>query len=547
MTAGSPTDTATRLPRMHRSRAGVAPGRRARPSPVFWTFLVTSIAAFMTSLDNLVVTMALPSIREHLGAGLEGLEWTVNAYTLTFAVLLLPGAALGDRLGRRRVFSAGLVIFTVASAAAALAPDIGTLIAARAVQGVGAALVLPLSMTILSAAVPPERRGAALGVWGGVSGLAVALGPLVGGAVTQGAAWQWIFWLNVPIGLVAIPLAMRTLAESRGPSRRLDGVGVGLVSVGLLGIVLGLVRGQGHGWTSTSVVASLLLGAVGLVAFVTWEARLARPGSTRSPMLPLGLFRRRGFAAVNATALLFSFGMFGAIFLLSQYLQNVLGYSPLGAGLRTLPWTAMPLLIAPIAGPLSDRIGGRPLLVSGMTMMAGALLWMRLVITPTMSFGTMVLPFVLAGIGMSLFFVPVANVVLGSVDPQHEGLASGTNNAIREVGGVFGIAVLSSVFAAAGGYANAVSFTSGIHPALVVATIVVAVGAVTSMFIPGLGSRAGAPHITAGGTTTAVTPAGDATAGHATAGHATADSAGNRSGRTSGAAPAVTTAVPTGS
>ncbi|MGF7236665.1 MAG: DHA2 family efflux MFS transporter permease subunit [Frankia sp.] len=443
----------------------------------------------MTSLDNLVVTMALPSIRTQLGAGLEGLEWTVNAYTLTFAVLLLPGAALGDRLGRRRVFSAGLALFTLASAAAALAPNIGMLIAARAVQGVGAALVLPLSMTILSAAVPPERRGAALGVWGGVSGLAVALGPLVGGAVTQGAAWQWIFWLNVPIGLVAIPLALRTLTESRGPSQRLDGIGVGLVSVGLLGIVLGLVRGQAHGWTSTSVLASLVLGAVGVVAFVAWEARLGRPGSTRSPMLPLGLFRRRGFTAVNVTALLFSFGMFGAIFLLAQYLQNVLDYSPLGAGLRTLPWTAMPLLIAPIAGPLSDRIGGRPLLVSGMAMMSGALLWMRLVISPTMSFGTLVLPFLLAGVGMSLFFVPVANVVLGSVEARHEGLASGTNNSLREVGGVFGIAVLASVFASAGGYTDAVSFTHGLRAALVVATAVLAAGAVSGLFIPGMRRR----------------------------------------------------------
>jgi EmrB/QacA subfamily drug resistance transporter len=447
-----------------------------------WTFVITSLAAFMTSLDNLVVTMALPSIRAHLHAGLEGLEWTVNAYTLTFAVLLLPGAVIGDRFGRRRVFTIGLTIFTVASAGAAIAPNIGLLIAARAVQGVGAALVLPLSMTILSAAVPPERRGAALGVWGAVSGLAVALGPLVGGAITDGAAWQFIFWINVPIGLVAVPLAARRLTESRGETARLDGVGLGLVSVGLLGVVLGLVRGQGHGWTSLGVTASLIAGVVALVAFVGWELRTARAG--RVPMLPMGLFRQRGFAAVNAAALLFSFGMFGAIFLLAQYLQTVMDYSPLEAGLRTLPWTAAPLIVAPIAGPLSDRIGGRPLLVTGLAMMAAGLAWIRVVLAPGVGYGSLIPAFVLAGVGMALFFVPVANVVLGSVSARNEGLASGTNNAIREIGGVFGVAVLSSVFAAAGGYDSASSFNTGTRAALLVAVVVLAAGALVGLLIP---------------------------------------------------------------
>ncbi|CUU54087.1 drug resistance transporter, EmrB/QacA subfamily [Parafrankia irregularis] len=447
-----------------------------------WTFVVTCIAAFMTSLDNLVVTMALPSIREHLHASLAELEWTVNAYTLSFAVLLLPAAALGDRLGRRRVFAAGLAIFTVASAAAALAPGVSTLIAARAVQGVGGAIVLPLSMTLLSAAVPAERRGAALGIWGAVSGLAIALGPLVGGAITQGAAWQWIFWVNVPLGLAVIPLAFTRLTESREPSSRLDVTGTVLVSLGLFGVVLGVVRGQDHGWTSAGVLSALIAGVVGLVAFVAWELRSERRGG--APMLPVSLFRRRGFAAVNAVAVLFSFGMFGSIFLISQYLQNVMGYSPLGAGLRTLPWTVMPLIVAPIAGPLSDRIGGRPLMVTGLAMMTGGLLWLRADLAPDTSFLTLVPAFIVSGVGMALFFVPVANVVMGSVPTEFEGVASGVNNAFREVGGVFGIAVLASVFAAAGGYASAADFTDGIRVALVVGAVATGVGTLGSLLVP---------------------------------------------------------------
>jgi len=448
-----------------------------------WTFVVTCIAAFMTSLDNLVVTMALPSIREHLHASLAGLEWTVNAYTLTFAVLLLPAAALGDRLGRRRVFAAGLAIFTVASAAAALAPSIGVLIVARAVQGVGGAIVLPLSMTLLSAAVPAERRGAALGIWGAVSGLAIAVGPLVGGAITQGAAWQWIFWLNVPLGLAAIPLAFARLTESRQAFSRLDTIGAILVSLGLFGVVLGLVRGQDHGWTGAGVLGAIIAGAVGLVAFVAWELRSERTGG--APMLPVSLFRRRGFAAVNVVAVFFSFGMFGSIFLLSQYLQNVMGYSPLGAGLRTLPWTVMPLIVAPIAGPLSDRIGGRPLMITGLALMTAGLFWMRADLAPDTTFLTLMPSFIVSGIGMALFFIPVANVVMGSVPSAYEGVASGTNNAVREVGGVFGVAVLASVFTAAGGYANAADFTHGLHVALLVGAAVTGAGALGSLLVPG--------------------------------------------------------------
>src|SRR6186997_912310 len=342
-----------------------------------WTFAITSLALFMVTLDNLVVTTALPVIRTDLDAGIEGLEWTVNAYTLTFAVLLLTGAALGDRFGRRRIFALGLGIFTAASAAAALAPSIEVLNLARAVQGLGGAIVMPLTLTILSAAVPAERRGVALGAWGGISGLAVAFGPLVGGAVVDGISWHWIFWLNVPIGLVLIPLALARLEETRGPATRLDLPGLGLASVGLTGIVWGLVRGHGQGWLSPEIIIALAGGAAVFALFVLWELR------TKEPMLPMRFFQNRVFALANVASLLMFFGMFGSIFLLSQFFQTVQGYSPLGSGLRILPWTLMPMFVAPIAGALSDRIGGARLMGVGLTLQAAGLAAIAAVSTPT--------------------------------------------------------------------------------------------------------------------------------------------------------------------
>jgi EmrB/QacA subfamily drug resistance transporter len=447
-------------------------------SRTVWTFVVTSAALFMASLDNLVVTTALPSIRDHLHAGLEGLQWTVNAYTLTFAVLLLTGASLGERYGRRRVFTAGLAIFTAGSAAAALAPGIGWLIGARAVQGVGAAMLIPLTLTLLSAAVKPERRGMALGIWGAIGGLAVAVGPLVGGAVVEGASWQWIFWLNVPIGLAALPLAMTKLKESRGSATRLDVPGVLLASVGLFGVVLGLVRGNDHGWTSVTVLPALVIGAALITAFVIWETRAPEP------MLPLRLFRSRGFTMANVASMLMYFGMFGSIFLLAQFLQVVQHYSPLEAGIRTLPWTAMPIIVTPIAGMLSDRIGGRPLLVAGLALQAIGLGWIALVASPTVPYLTLVPAFVVSGVGMSLFFGPAANVVLGSVRREEEGIASGANNAIRELGGVFGIAILGAVFSARGGYASGASFVAGLTPAVWGGAAGVAVAAAAAFLLP---------------------------------------------------------------
>jgi EmrB/QacA subfamily drug resistance transporter len=457
----------------------VAEPRSAPSHRVFWTFAISSIALFMAALDNLVVTTALPVIRASFQANLSELEWIVNAYTLTFAVLLLTGAALGDRFGRKRLFIIGLAIFTGGSAVAALSTSVTVLIVARAIQGLGGAILTPLSLTILSAAVPRERRAVALGAWGGIAGLAIAIGPLVGGAIAEGLAWQWIFWVNVPIGLVAIPMAYARLSETYGPSTRLDLPGLGLVSGGLLAVVWGLVRANELGWTSATIVGSFAVGIVLLVAFVIWEARSAEP------MLPLRLFRSRTFTAANVVSMLMTFGMFGSIFLLAQFFQVVQHYSPLQAGLRTLPWTIMPVFVAPIAGLISGRTGTRPLLVLGMSLQAIALGWMSLVITPTVDYGAIVPSFILAGVGMGLFFAPIANVVLSAVRPEEEGKASGANNAIRELGGVFGVAVLASIFAANGGYATGQSFVDGMIPAMQVGTVVVAFGAVAALALGG--------------------------------------------------------------
>ena len=449
-----------------------------------WTLAIVSIALFMTALDNLVVGVALPSIREDFGGSLESLEWTVNAYTLSFAVFLILGAALGDRFGRKRMFAIGLGLFTASSAGAALAPSIDALVATRALQGLGAAMVTPLTLTLLSEAFPAEKRGLALGVWAGVSGLGVALGPFVGGAVVEGISWQWIFWLNVPTGLVLIPLAARYLSESFGPARSLDLRGVALAATGLFGITFAIVRGQSEGWTSPTIIASAAGGVALVAAFLAWERRAP------SPMLPLRFFSSRGFVASNLVGFSMFFGVFGAIFLLSQFFQSAQGYGPFEAGLRTLPWTGMPMLVAPIAGILSDRIGSRPLMAAGLALQAGAIGWLALVTTTDVAYSALVLPFIMGGTGMALVFAPSANAVLRSVRPEEAGQASGATNAIRELGGVMGVAVLASAFAGAGSYASPQAFTDGLVAALPIGAAVLALGAIAALFVPGLAREA---------------------------------------------------------
>ncbi len=454
------------------------PHRQGHPPSRNWTLAIVSIGLFMVVLDNLVVSVALPSIHRDLSTSIQGLEWTVNAYVLAYAVLLLTGSALGDRFGRKRMFMAGVTVFTAASAAAALAPSTGLLVAARAVQGTGAAVVTPLTLTLLAEAFPPARRGIAIGVWSGISGVAVALGPLVGGAVVGALSWHWIFWINVPIGAVLVPLAGARLVESRGRSRRLDLPGLLLASSGLFGIVYGLVRSQSQGWSSPEILLALILGALLIVAFVLYERRVAEP------MLPMSFFANRAFAVTNAVSLAMYFGMFGSIFFLSQYLQNVLHNSPLQAGVKLLVWTGATMVVAPLAGFFSERYGSRLFMVAGLSLQAIALGWFSLLAGIGQSYASMIVPFVLAGTGMALVFAPSANAVLASVRTEQTGQASGATNAIRELGGVLGIAVLATVFTAHGGYTSPQAFVDGLVPAMRVGVAMLGIGALIAAALP---------------------------------------------------------------
>jgi EmrB/QacA subfamily drug resistance transporter len=444
-----------------------------------WVVVLTGIGSLMAALDTLVVSTALSTIRVDLGASVEQLEWTVNAYNLSFAVLLITGAALGDRYGRRNLYAAGLGLFAAASAACALAPDVGWLIGARAVQGAGAALVMPLGLALLSAAFPPERRGTAIGIFSAITGVSVASGPLVGGAVVEGINWEWIFWLNVPIGLVAIPLVLTRMRESFGSDTGLDIRGLALVTGGALGIVWGLVRGNQAGWGSLEVVASLAVGALLIAVFIAWELR------AREPMLPMRFFRSRGFSAGNA-AMFFTFAsLFGAVFFYAQLLQTVFDYGPLDAGLRLLPWTATFITVAPIAGALADRIGERPLMVGGLSLQAVGMAWLALIAEPGMAYSELLGPFIVAGVGVSMAIPSAQNSVVGSVALDAVGKAAGTNSMMRELGGVFGIAVVVAVFAATGGYASATEFADGFGPAIGVAAGLSFAGMLAGLALPG--------------------------------------------------------------
>jgi EmrB/QacA subfamily drug resistance transporter len=444
-----------------------------------WTLVLASLGLFMVALDTFVVATALPVLRVDLGASLSDLEWTVNAYNLSFACLLLTGAALGDRFGRRRMFAVGLVVFTAASVAAALSPSVTALIAARALQGAGAAVVMPLTLTLISEAFPAEKRGMAVGLWGGIAGLAVAAGPVLGGAVIDGIDWHWIFWLNVPIGLAIIPLATLRLSESFGPRPHLDIIGLLLAGAGLLGLTWGLVRSTTVGWGSVEVIATLAAGATLVGLFLAWERR------ARSPMLPLELFRKRGFSTANAVSFFMFFGMVGALFLMPQFLETALGNSPLDAGIRMLPWTATPMVIAPIAGALADRYGNRPFMALGMALQAIGLGWVALVAKPGMGYLELGVALTIAGVGTSMCFPTVANAVVGSVPPDEVGVAAGANSTLRELGGVFGVAVLAAVFTHQGVYTSPPAFIDRFQLALWVAVGLSAIGVVAALLAPG--------------------------------------------------------------
>jgi EmrB/QacA subfamily drug resistance transporter len=443
-----------------------------------WVVALTGIGSLMAALDTLVVSTALTTLRADLGASVQQLEWTVNAYNLTFAVLLITAAALGDRFGRRRLFAGGLLLFAAASAGCALAPNVETLIAARAVQGAGAALLMPLGLALLSEAFPPERRGAAIGIFSAITGLAVAAGPLVGGAVVEGLSWHWIFWLNVPIGVVAAPLAMRKMRESYGPRTAIDVTGLALVSGGAFGVVWGLVRGNQSGWGSLEVVTSLVVGVALLGGFARWQLQ------TATPMLPPQLFRSRAFTAGNAAIFLTFASLFTGVFFFAQLLQVVLGHDALEAGLRLLPWTATFITVAPVAGALADRIGERLLLSVGLALEAAGFLWLVAVADPGLTYGQLVGPFVLAGVGVSMAIPCAQNAVVGGVDSETIGAAAGVNSMMRELGGVFGIAVTVAVFAGSGDYGSVLGFLDGFRPAIVTAAGFALVGALCGLAVP---------------------------------------------------------------
>jgi EmrB/QacA subfamily drug resistance transporter len=452
-----------------------------------WVLALASIASFMAALDALVVTTALGAIRADLNASIEMLQWTVNAYNLSFAVLLLTGAALGDRFGRRRMFACGIGLFVAASAVCGTATNPAWLITGRALQGAGAALVMPLAMALLGAAFPREQRARALGIFGGITGLALIAGPVVGGAIAEGFAWQWIFWINLPIGLVIIPLVRTRIPESYGPGSALDIGGLLLVSGAAFGVVWGLLRGNSAGWADADVTIALTAGLVLAVAFVSFELRAAEP------MLPMRLFRARGFAAGIISSLLFYAGMYGVLFFVAQFFQTAQGFGPLGSGLRMLPWTATLFVFAPLGGRLVNRIGERRLVVGGLLLQALGMAWIATIAAPDVAYVALVVPMILAGAGVSLAMPAAQNAVISAVAATEIGKASGVFNMFRFLGGAFGIACLVAVFDRAGGLNSPQAFSSGFAAALGAAAALSAAGAIAGLWLPARHQAARAP------------------------------------------------------
>jgi EmrB/QacA subfamily drug resistance transporter len=452
-----------------------------------WVLGVTSLASFMMALDSLVITTAFATIRAEFGSPVATLQWAVNAFNLSFAVLLLTGAALGDRFGRRRVFAAGIALFALASAACALAGTAQALIAARAAQGAGAALVMPLAMAILSGAFGREERAKALGIFSGVTGCALIIGPAIGGLITENLGWRWIFWINLPIGLIAIVLVLARLRESFGPKAALDIPGLPLVAIAALALVWSLLRGNPVGWTSPEVMSTLALGLVFALAFVVWEWRAS------APMIPMRMFASRSFAAGVAASLLFYAAMYGVLFLLPQFLQVTLGFGPLGAGMRLLPWTSTLFLTAPIAGAVVQRFGERPLVVTGLLMQAAGLGWIAMEAASGVTYPALVVPLVLAGVGVSMAMPAAQNAVLGSVAVAEMGKASGVFNMGRFLGGMFGIALLVTVFSASGAVDTPAHFSKGFTAAMRVAALLSLAGAFVGLWLPARRSAVATP------------------------------------------------------
>jgi EmrB/QacA subfamily drug resistance transporter len=448
-----------------------------------WVLGLASLASFIVILDVMVVATALTAIRRDLGASLADLEWTVSAYTLSFAVLLMTAAALGDRLGRRRVFAAGLIMFAVSSAGCALAPDAAALIAARAVQGAGAATIMPVALALLNGAFPPARRGWAIGIYGGVTALAALAGPVLGGAVTQGLGWQWIFWLNVPVALAAVPLVLSRVSEATGPGAAVDLPGLVLVTTAALGLVWGLVRGNTAGWGSLEVIGTLAGGAAAAAAFAVRERRAA------CPMIPARLFRSPAFSAGNTAIFMINASLTGVIFLMPQFQQVVAGQDPLGSGLRLLPWGIAPFLVGPRAGALADRVGERVLIVTGSLLQAAGVAWIAAAAGPGTGYLALVAPMVIIGVGFALAIPAVTRSVTSTVPPADLGTASAAFTTMRQLGGAFGVAVLGAAFAATGSYATPAAFSHGFTTAFAVAAGLALAGTAAGTILTGRGNR----------------------------------------------------------
>ncbi len=452
-----------------------------------WTLGIVALASFMMALDALIVTTAFATIRQDFNVSVETLQWVVNAYNLSFAVLLLTGAALGDRFGRRRLFAAGIALFTLASLACALSASAAWLIAARFAQGAAAAVVMPLGMAILSAAFAKEERARALGIFSGVTGVALIVGPAIGGLLSENLGWRWVFWINLPVGMIAITLVFARLRESFGPKAALDIPGLMTVAGAALALVWGLVRGNLMGWASLEVMSALGAGALLAALFVTWEMR------ARAPMVPMRLFHAPAFSASVAASFLFYAAMYGVLFLLPQFLQTTLGFGPLGAGLRLLPWTATLFVTAPVAGAVVNKFGERLLVATGLTMQAIGLGWMAMLAAPGIAYSALVAPLVLAGIGVSMAMPAAQNAILGSVAPTEIGKASGVFNMARFLGGMFGIATMVAVFSAQGGVGSATSFSAGFAPAVMVAAALSLLGAFAGLALPARQRAASTP------------------------------------------------------
>ncbi len=447
-----------------------------------------SVPMFMATLDNLVMTNALPVLHSQLGASVEELQWFVNAYTLAFASAILIASALGDRFGRRTVFIIGIAVFGIGSVLAALSTDPTQLIAARALQGFGGAAVMPLSLALIAGGVAPERRPLAIGLWGGISGLGVAVGPLVGGAVMEGWNWQAIFWINVPVAIVAIPLAFFVLNNDFGARARIDVVGAVLAATGVLALVHAIVRGNDDGWSSIGVIAEIVAGAALIIGFLLWQAR------AKSPLIPLRLFRDRSFSLTNVVGFAFSFGTFGAVFILIQYMQVVQGSTPLEAAIQTTPWTLAPMFVAPIAGIIAPRVGTRALMLTGLALQGIALGWIGLTLSPDLDYAQLVAPFIMAGVGMGLVFAPSATALLATLGAVDHAKASGVNSTVREIGIALGTAVMTAIFVSAGGELQPDLYVDAARPAVLTGSAVLLAAAVAALWLPGrtlLASRRG--------------------------------------------------------